>query len=106
MSGVGDYLWRDVLGRSTECPRLVSGRDELGETQVNHANIAIVVDHQVLGLQIAVAIVPLVEVVEGFDHAGNVEARHRVVERTPRVQSSPQIATKVRVRKQIDKLLV
>ena len=78
----------------------------LGETKIDDSNVAIVVDHEVLWLQITVAVAPLVQIAETLDDAGDVEARNGVVEWTLVVKNAPQITAQVSVKEKVDVLLI
>jgi len=78
-------------------PGLVAWWNFLGETEIDEANVTVVIDHQVFRFQITVAVVTLVEVIERFNHTGDVEPGHRIVEWSFSMQRSPQITTQIGV---------
>ena len=78
----------------------------LGETKIDDSNVAIVVDHEVLRLQITVAVAPFVKIAETLDDTGDVEARNGVVEWTLIVEYAPKITAQVSVKEKVDVLLI
>lgn len=84
----------------------MSSLNFLGETKIDDSNVAIVVDHEVLWLQITVAVAPFVKIAETLDDTGDVEARNGVIEWTLIVEYAPKITAQVSVKEKVDVLLI
>lgn len=70
-----DILGRDVAWGATERVCAVALIEDLGKAKVTELGVAVVVDEDVLGLEVAVHNVALVQVLQGQNDAGNVEPR-------------------------------
>lgn len=79
--GVGDNFGWDVLGGAAKGPGFVPEGDLFGEAHVYQTHVAVGVYHKVFRLQIAVAVAPLVQVVERLYHTRTVETPHCVAKR-------------------------
>ena len=66
----------------------------------------VVVDHEIFGLQIPVAVMSLVEIVESLNYTGNIKTTNDVVEGATSVKCTPEVTTKVRVSEEVHELLV
>lgn len=106
VTSVGDNFRRNVLGCSTESPRLVSRKNFLGETKIDESDIAVSINHQIFWFKISVAVVASVEVFERGDNTGGVESTNGVIEWASLVEESPEIATKVGIGKDVDVLVI
>ena len=80
--------------------RLVISHDKRGKKS------PVVVDHEIFGFQISVAVMSLVEIVESLNYTGDVKTTDDVVEGATSVECTPKVATKVRVSQQVHELLV
>jgi hypothetical protein len=106
VTSVRDNFRRNILWSSTESPRLVPWKNLLGETKINESNVAVSIDHKILWFKISVAEVAGVEVFKRGDNTGGVESTNGVVEGASLVEESPEIATKVRISKDVDVLVI
>mmetsp|Transcript_24197 Transcript_24197/g.63890 ORF Transcript_24197/g.63890 Transcript_24197/m.63890 type:complete len:496 (-) Transcript_24197:329-1816(-) len=75
-----DDLGREVLGRAADGPRALVRRDDLGEAKVDNLEVAVLVDEQILGLEVAVGDEVVVQVLEGEGDVGRVEGDVRLRE--------------------------
>ena len=66
-------FWREVFGRAAQSPRAVL--DDLGEAEVGDLHVAVGVVEDVLGLEIPVDDVEMMQVLEGEHDLRGVEAR-------------------------------
>ena len=66
----------------------------------------VVVDHEIFGLQISVAVMSLVEIVESLNYTGNIKTTDHVVEGATSVKCTPKVTTKVRISQEVHELLV
>ena len=80
--------------------RLVISHDKRGKKS------PVVVDHEIFGLQIPVAVMSLVEIVESLNYTGDVKTTDDVVEGATSVKCTPKVATKVRVSQEVHEFLV
>ena len=78
----------------------------LGKTKIDDSNVAVVVDHEILWLQISVAVATFVKIAEALDDAGDVESSNGIVEWSLVVKNAPEIATQVSIEKKINILLI
>ena len=85
-------LGRQVLGRAAQCPR--AALDALGEAEVGHLQVAVLVDKQVLGLQIAIQDLQVVQVLEREHDLRAVEARVRLGKAAHAPQMREHLATR------------
>ena len=85
-----DDLGREVLGRAAERPRAVL--DQLGEAEVDDLQVALAVEQQVLGLEVAVDDVAVVEVLEREHHRRAVEGGGGLVELALLLQQREELA--------------
>ncbi|KAI3486482.1 hypothetical protein L1887_49883 [Cichorium endivia] len=69
-----DDLGRQILGRATQRPGAVF--ELLGKAKVGNLGVAVSVDEQILGLEIAIHHTVLVQVLDGEHDRRHVEARH------------------------------
>jgi hypothetical protein len=74
-----DVLGGDVARRAAERVRLVAVGEDLREAKVAELDVTRLVDEDVLGLEVAVHDVRLVEVLEREHNARDVEARELLV---------------------------
>lgn len=66
-----DNLRSQVIGGTAKSP--CSVRNILGETKIGHSEVALLVNHQVLRLEITVDDVATVQILEDGDNLGGVE---------------------------------
>ena len=84
----------------------MSGKHFLRKTEINETNVAFFVDHQVFRLQVPVAIVARVHIIEGVDNAAGVKSGDCVFEWTFVAKSAPEIATEIRVGQNIHEFFI
>ena len=86
----------------------MSGRDLLGEAEIDDNDVTTFVQHQIFGLEIAVTVVTLVQIAKRLDNASYVKSGNGIIEwRTIRaVNNGPQITTQVCVGKQVNEFVV
>jgi hypothetical protein len=75
---VANNLWCQVVRGTAQCPRLV--RDPLGKAKVSNLQVAVAVQKEVLGFQVSVDDIPLVQVLQGQRDFGGVELGYRIGE--------------------------
>lgn len=76
-----DDLGRDVLGGPAHgVGHLVLAEADLRQAEICQLDVAVLVDENVLGLQVAVYDIPLVQVLEGQQDLCRVELRHALGE--------------------------
>mmetsp|Transcript_88844 Transcript_88844/g.265053 ORF Transcript_88844/g.265053 Transcript_88844/m.265053 type:complete len:374 (+) Transcript_88844:762-1883(+) len=99
-----DHLRREVVRRAAGGVGVAD--DKLCKAEVGDLAVALRVQKQVLGLQVAVDDLPLVEVLEAPDHAGHVEAPmlHGPVEAHALVDGE-QLAAHGRLQKEVEVLV-
>ena len=68
---VQDDFWSNIFRGATESPRLAAGVDVLGEAKVDHLDVALLVQKQVLRLEISVDDSSVVEVLKSA-HLKNI----------------------------------
>ena len=68
---VQDDFWSNIFRGATESPRLAARVDVLGEAKVDHLDVALLVQKQVLRLEISVDDSSVVEVLKGA-HLKNI----------------------------------
>ena len=68
---VQDDFWSNIFRGATECPRLAARVDVLGEAKVDHLDVALLVQKQVLRLEISVDDSSVVEVLKSA-HLKNI----------------------------------
>eukprot|EP01137_Pigoraptor_chileana_P022863 Opistho-2@88271 len=84
-------LGGEVLGRAAQRPGAV--KHTLGKSKVSNADVSAVVEKQVLGLQIPVDDIKVVQVVESHGDLGGVDTRHGRGEAAVRVQVGEHFAS-------------
>jgi len=76
---LGQYHFRrQVLRCTAQRPR--AGVHHLAEAEVGHPNVAGILDHDILRLQVAIYQAAMVQILQGQCHLGGVELRQSLVE--------------------------
>ena len=76
MTGRLNDLRSQILGRATEAVCAIGLLDALlGQAEVSDADVAFAVEQHILGLQVAINNVSIVESANSNDHFGSIEAR-------------------------------
>ena len=117
-------LGREVFGGAAQGVRLVgalaaavhaastaataSAAEALGEAKVDELDVALLVEQEVLGLEVAVgnAVLKLVQVLEHEDDLGGVEAGHGLVEAAVLAQVAEELAAGHVVEQQVEEVAV
>eukprot|EP00966_Prymnesium_polylepis_P124925 2889149-Prymnesium_polylepis.1 len=95
MALAGDELWCKVLWRAAQGMRLQLRA--LGEPEVDELRIAVRVQHNILGLEVAVDYMSVVHETEAGDDASDVETRFFLREGVLLAHVRVQLATKARL---------
>merc|ERR1711936_743065 len=94
MALVQDDFRSNIFRCATESPRLAARVDVLGEAKVDHLDVALLVQKQVLRLEISVDDSSVVEVLKCAHHTGNVKTSCGVVEPASIPQDCPELSAK------------
>ena len=78
----------------------------LRKAKIDKSDVALLIDHEILGLQVSVAVVSRMQVLEGLDNTSGVKSRNRVLEGSFIAECSPKITAKVGISEDVDEFFI